>query len=138
MNVLVAVAVLYLVVCRSRTGSAWRSGRPWNRWLLVGVTAQVLAQAAFTYLPVMNQLFGTSPLGLQAWLRLLAVTGAVAVVLSVVRWSGWSRDLLPWRRTRRSTEGGSTHHHPATAAAPEESCVLHTAADPREPALREL
>ena len=137
-NVLVAVAVLYLVVCRSRTGSAWRSGRPWNRWLLVGVTAQALAQAAFTYLPVMNHLFGTSPLGLEAWLRLLAVTGAVAVVLSVVRWSGWSRDLLPWRRTRRPTEGGSANQRPATAAAPEESRALHTAADPREPALREL
>jgi len=106
-NVLVAVAVLYLVVCSSSTGSAWRSGRPRNRWLLVGITAQVLAQAAFTYLPVMNQLFRTSPLGLEEWARLAAVTAVTAVLLWVVRWSGWSRDLLPSRWNRRRTQRGS-------------------------------
>ena len=129
-NVLVAVAVLYLVVCRSTSGSPWRTGRPPNRWLLVGVTAQVLAQAAFTYLPVMNDLFATSPLGVPAWVRLLAVTAVVAVLLSVLRWSGWSRDLLPYRRTGSSTTVDSPPSRPT-----EESCARHPAADPGEPAL---
>ena len=116
-NVLVAVAVLYLVVCRSTSGSPWRTGRPPNRWLLVGVTAQVLAQSAFTYLPVMNDLFATSPMGLLAWVRLLAVTAVVAVLLSVLRWTGWSRDLLPYRRT-----GSSATVETPPVRATEESC----------------
>ena len=61
---------------------------PANRWLPVGMTAQVLAQAAFTYLPAMNQLFRANSLGAEAWARLAAVKAAAVVVLAVVRWSG--------------------------------------------------
>ena len=112
-NVLVAVAVLYLVVCRSTSGSPWRTGRPPNRWLLVGVTAQVLAQAAFTYLPVMNDLFATSPLDVLAWVRLLVVTAVVAVMLTVLRWKRLVAGPSALPVNRLIDDSGTAHrpHH---------------------------
>ena len=41
-----------------------------NRWIILGVTAQAVAQLAITYLPVMNTVFGTAPIGVGAWLRI--------------------------------------------------------------------
>ena len=61
----------------------WRMGVFSNRWLLVGVTVQAVGQAALTYLPAMNVLFQTAPIGWQAWLRILLVAAATALVVAV-------------------------------------------------------
>ncbi len=82
-NVFVTVEAFYLFSCRSLTLSAWRIGLFTNRWLLVGVTVQILAQAAFTYLPAMNALFQTAPIGGETWLRILLVAAAATAVVSV-------------------------------------------------------
>ncbi len=81
-SVFVLVEVAYLVSCRSQTSAPWRLGLPSNPWVVGGILTQLLAQAAFTYLPVMNTVFGTAPLGLDTCLRVLAVTAAVTVVLT--------------------------------------------------------
>ena len=79
-NVFVAVEALYLFSCRSLTASAWRIGLFSNRWVLLGVAVQAVAQLAITYLPFMNDLFRTAPISAAAWLRI----GLVAVVASLV------------------------------------------------------
>jgi cation-transporting ATPase F len=80
-NLFVTVEAFYLFSCRSLTRSVWRIGAASNRWVIGGVIVQAAAQLALTYLPVMNHLFGTEPIGGQAWLRILAVAlGATAVV----------------------------------------------------------
>lgn len=74
-NLFVAIELLYLFSCRSLSGRV-RSGLLANRWMVGGVALQVLAQAALTYLPVLNAAFHTAPLSGETWLRV----GGLAVV----------------------------------------------------------
>ncbi len=82
-NALVGLQVVYLFACRSSTRSAWRLGLWTNRVLLLGVGLQVLAQALLVYAPAVQDLFGTAPLGADAWLRVLGVVALGAVALTV-------------------------------------------------------
>ncbi|GAA3463473.1 cation-transporting P-type ATPase [Saccharothrix longispora] len=83
MNVFVVVEAFYLFSCRSLTRSAWRIGLFTNRWIVVGGTVQAVGQLAITYLPVMNTIFGTAPIGGDVWLRVLAVAVAASLVVAV-------------------------------------------------------
>ncbi|TAL20836.1 MAG: cation-transporting P-type ATPase, partial [Frankiales bacterium] len=91
-NLFVAIELLYLFSCRSLSGRA-RTGLLANRWMVGGVALQVLAQAALTYLPVMNAAFHTAPLSPETWLRvgLLAVAAWVVVALDkrIQRGAAW-------------------------------------------------
>lgn len=80
LNVFVVVEAFYLFSCRSLTHPLWQIGFWTNKWLLVGVAVQAIGQIAITYLPAMNRVFGTAPIGWDAWLRI----GLVAVVASAV------------------------------------------------------
>lgn len=82
-NLFVAVEIFYLYSCRSLVGPSWRLGFFTNRWIIGGVLVQVAAQAAFTYLPLMNSVFGTAPLDGEAWLRILGVAAAISFVIFV-------------------------------------------------------
>jgi cation-transporting ATPase F len=95
LNVFVVVEAFYLFSCRSLTHSAWRIGVFSNRWITLGVTAQAIAQLAITYLPAMNTVFGTAPIGIGAWLRIFAVAVAASVVVGIDK------------RLRRPRESGS-------------------------------
>ena len=79
LNVMVVVEAFYLFSCRSLRRPAWRVGPLSNRWLLAGLGAQ----AAITYLPALNGIFGTVPISGAAWLRILAVAAVAAVVVAV-------------------------------------------------------
>jgi cation-transporting ATPase F len=81
LNLFVVVEAFYLFSCRSLTRSAWRIGIFSNRWIILGVTVQAIGQLAITYLPAMNTIFGTAPIGSDVWLRILAI--AVVVSLAV-------------------------------------------------------
>lgn len=86
-NVFVAVEAFYLFSCRSLTRPVWRVGPFSNRWLLVGVAVQAAGQLALTYLPVMNTLFHTAPIGGASWLRILVVAAVAGVVVGLdKRW----------------------------------------------------
>lgn len=82
-SVFVMVEIAYLFSCRSLTRPSWRLGLLSNPWLVAGVLVQIVAQAAFTYLPVMNRVFGTAPLEASTWLRILGVTLVVALAVGV-------------------------------------------------------
>jgi len=82
-NLFVTVQAFYLFSCRSLTRSVWATGWFTNRWLLVGVGAQAVGQAALTYLPAMNTLFQTAPIGWQTWLRILAIAAITASIVAV-------------------------------------------------------
>ena len=86
LNLFVVVEAFYLFSCRSLTHSVWRIGFFSNRWIILGVSAQALAQLAITYLPVMNTLFGTAPIGMPVWLRVLAIALLVTVVVGIDKW----------------------------------------------------
>ena len=82
-NLFVAIEMLYLFSCRTLHAPVRTLGWFSNRWVLLGVALQVLAQAALTYLPVLNTAFGTAPLDASTWLLIavLAVTAWVVVAL---------------------------------------------------------
>jgi cation-transporting P-type ATPase F len=83
LNLFVVVEAFYLFACRSLTRSAWRVGFFSNRWLLGGLTVQVIGQVAITYLPVMNTAFSTAPISADVWLRIFALATAASIVVAV-------------------------------------------------------
>ncbi|MDP3894999.1 cation transporting ATPase C-terminal domain-containing protein, partial [Nocardioides sp.] len=82
-NVFVVVEAFYLFSCRSLTQSAWRIGFFSNRWVIVGVSAQAIGQLALTYVPAMNTVFHTAPIGWDVWLRILAIAVIASLVVAV-------------------------------------------------------
>ncbi|TDP31830.1 cation-transporting ATPase F [Nocardia ignorata] len=82
-NLFVLVEAFYLFSCRSLTRSAWRLGFFSNRWLIVGVTGQLVGQLAITYVPAMNTVFDTAPISGDAWLRILLIAVAASLVVAV-------------------------------------------------------
>ncbi|WP_027658901.1 HAD-IC family P-type ATPase [Salinispora fenicalii] len=88
-NLVVAVQVFYLFSCRSLRHSAWRLGLFTNRWLIGGVLLQALGQVALTYLPVLNTLFRTAPIGPGTWLRILGVALVAGAVVALDKRFGW-------------------------------------------------
>ncbi|WP_153117459.1 HAD-IC family P-type ATPase [Rhodocyclus tenuis] len=74
-NVFVLVETLYLFNCRSLSRPFWSIGAFANPWVWAGSGAMLLLQLAFTYVPVMNSIFQTAPIGLSDW----ATIGAFAV-----------------------------------------------------------
>ena len=79
-------SALYLVNCRSLRHSILSIGLFRNGWLWLGIAGVLLLQAAITYLPFLNSIFQTAPIGWDEWLRILA---AGLVVLGVVETHKW-------------------------------------------------
>ena len=76
-NVFVMIELCYLFNCRSLTQPFWRLGWFANPWVWIGAGATLALQLAFTYLPAMNRLFGSAPIGARDWL-LIALSGLIA------------------------------------------------------------
>lgn len=85
-NVFVMVELFYLFNCRSLTKSMFSLGLFSNRWILVGATAMVILQLAFTYLPTMNRLFHSAPIGWDAWWRILLTAVATYLIVGFEKW----------------------------------------------------
>lgn len=67
-NMLVMGQIVYLFNCRYLLASVMsRKGLLGNRFILISVGVLLILQLAFTYLPVMQQLFGTTALDASTW-----------------------------------------------------------------------
>jgi magnesium-transporting ATPase (P-type) len=84
----------YLLNCRSLRDSIFTIGVFSNPSVLVGIAVLMLLQAAFVYLPILNDIFGTRPLDPQQ-VALAALVGAI--VLPVISFEKWLE-----RRRQRS------------------------------------
>lgn len=85
-NVIVMIEVFYLLNCRSLTHSMFQIGAFSNRWLFAGVGAMILLQLGFTYLPWMNQILNSAPIGLETWGRILIIAFAGYVLIELEKW----------------------------------------------------
>jgi magnesium-transporting ATPase (P-type) len=85
-NTIVLVQLIYLFNCRSLNHSTFAIGLLTNRWTIVGSLAMLGAQLLFTYLPLMNKLFHTAPIGLESWLRIIAVAGVSFAAVELEKW----------------------------------------------------
>jgi cation-transporting P-type ATPase F len=87
-NTVVMVQLVYLWNCRSLIRSVVDVGIFSNRWIFYGCAGMIAAQLLFTYLPLMNRLFHTAPLGLGAWATII---GIAATAFGVVEFEKWVR-----------------------------------------------
>ena len=90
-NVFVMVEAAYLFNCRSLTQGFWKQGLFSNLWIWAGVGSMMLLQLAMTYLPVMNQLFGTAPIGVAKWLEITLVALFSSSVIALEKWLTYRR-----------------------------------------------
>jgi Ca2+-transporting ATPase len=82
-NAFVMVELFYLFNCRSLDKSVFQLGFFSNFWVLGGVVAMSLVQIAYTYLPVMNRLFQSAPVGPAVWGRTVAAGLVVFVIIEI-------------------------------------------------------
>ena len=80
-NVFVMGELFYLFNCRSLTKSVFEVGFFSNTWVFGGAGLMFLLQLLFTYVPAMNTAFGSAPIGIESWVRIVA---AGSVVMAVV------------------------------------------------------
>ena len=79
-NVFVIGELFYLFNCRSLTKSMFHIGVFSNLAVIGGMLGMVALQLLFTYLPAMNRLFGSAPIGWDAW-GLMVVFGLIVYVI---------------------------------------------------------
>lgn len=82
-NVFVMVEMFYLYNCRSFARSIFTIGLFSNKWILFGSLGMILLQLLLTYLPAMNHLFHTAPIGLDVWWRILAIASFAYLVVGI-------------------------------------------------------
>jgi len=85
-NIFVMAELFYLFNCRSLTRSFIKLGFFSNPWIFFGASVMILLQLLFTYLPAMNFMFHSAPLGPESWFRILI---AALLVLGVVGTEKW-------------------------------------------------
>lgn len=91
-NVFVLIELFYLFNCRSLEKAVFRLGFFSNRWVLGGAVTMFCLQLAYTYLPLMNRLFQSAPVGLALWGQTFVVATSVFLIVEV--------EKMLWRKGR--------------------------------------
>lgn len=83
-NVLVLSEAFYLFSCRYmvNNSASWK-GLVGNPYVLITIACAVIAQLLFTYLPLMQTLFGTKNIPLEAWGLIMLVSSSVFVLIEL-------------------------------------------------------
>jgi potassium/sodium efflux P-type ATPase len=68
-----------VLACRTSKQSIFKSSLAKNKWIVVGIFTQLLILAVLIYVPFLNPIFGTTPLGLCDWLYLFSIALAVII-----------------------------------------------------------
>lgn len=82
-NSLVVVQMFYLLNCRSLTGSVFSVGLFSNPLVYAGIIAMGIVQLLFTYLPLMNWMFETRPITLEAWIYIVGLSLAGSLIVAL-------------------------------------------------------
>ena len=98
-NVFVMVELFYLFNCRSLTKSMFHVGLFSNLWVFGGVGIMMILQALFTYLPAMNRMFHSAPIGPEAWIRILSVA---VIAFFIVGFEKWVRQRIIKNRSAQN------------------------------------
>ncbi len=92
-----------VIACRTNKQSSFKISIARNKWVIMGMAAQVLILSLLVYVPPMQGLFGTTALGITDWLYLLLITFAVISVEEVRKFFV--------RRMSKKSEDLSKHDH---------------------------
>ena len=85
-NAVIVIEMFYLFSCRSLTQSAFKIGFFSNRWVFIGVAGMLILQLLFTYVPLMNQLFSSSPISLADWSYILSFSLVGYLIVELDKW----------------------------------------------------
>ncbi|MGE0682081.1 MAG: cation-transporting P-type ATPase [Candidatus Binatia bacterium] len=85
-NMLVMGELFYLFNCRSLTRSMFALGVFSNPWAILGALSMIGLQIMFTYSTILNHLFHSAPIGVDAWLRITAIGLSVYVIIGLEKW----------------------------------------------------
>jgi magnesium-transporting ATPase (P-type) len=85
-NVIVMVETAYLFGCRSLNHSVFRLGFFSNPFVLAGAAAMIVLQLLFTYHPLMNRLFHSTPLDARSWMLIGAVALCSFAAVELEKW----------------------------------------------------
>ena len=80
-NIFVFGEMFYLFNCRSLKHSMFKIGLFSNMWLIYGVLGMAFLQILFTYVPFMNTIFKSAPLGLFEWMLIFISSGSIYLVV---------------------------------------------------------
>ena len=92
-----------VLACRTSKQSLLKSSLSKNKWIIVGIISQLSILALLVYVPLMQQVFGTTALGLTDWLYLLLLAVAVIIAEEI-------RKFLS-RKFTKTAEDLSKHDH---------------------------
>jgi magnesium-transporting ATPase (P-type) len=92
-------------VLASRTSkqSIFKTSLKTNKWIVVGIIAQLSILALLVYLPLMQQFFGTTALGITDWIFLVSLALVVIFAEEIRKFFV--------RRFGKTTEDPSRHDH---------------------------
>ncbi|VAW98036.1 Cation-transporting ATPase, E1-E2 family [hydrothermal vent metagenome] len=83
-NTLVMFEIFYLFNSRYITASVFnRAGFVGNPYVLIAIAVLVTFQLGFTYLPLLQTLFGTVAIGIDIWLRIVLVASTVLFLVEI-------------------------------------------------------
>ncbi len=82
-NTIVMIEIFYLFNCRSLTKSVLGMGFFSNKLIFLGVIVMILLQIAFTYIPVMNEIFQSKPIGIDSWLQIIGVSIVTFLIIEI-------------------------------------------------------
>lgn len=80
-NAFIIMELFYLFNCRSLSKSIFQLGFFSNKWVFGGVITMLVLQIGYTYLPIMNRLFQSTPIGEDSWARIVLAGIATYVVV---------------------------------------------------------
>lgn len=80
---IVGFEIFYLFSARSLDKPFWQINLFSNMYIWLGVSLVILLQLAFTYLPLFNHFFGSRPLSLAVWGRILLASFPVLLIIAV-------------------------------------------------------
>jgi magnesium-transporting ATPase (P-type) len=117
-TVFVVGELFYLFNCRSLSRSMFRIGVLTNRAAIGGAIGMLALQILFVHTTPMNRLFGTAPLGWDAWLAIGAFGLALHVLVEVEKYLvGYTLQGESFRPASREGTGGGRARAPGDRTA---------------------
>jgi magnesium-transporting ATPase (P-type) len=68
-----------VLACRTSKVSIFKASLSTNKWIIVGIVAQLSILSFLVYVPLMQEFFGTTALGVEDWIFLLSLAVVVVV-----------------------------------------------------------
>ena len=84
--------------CRTERASIFQVGFHTNRLVLIGIASELIVLCAIAYLPFLQGLFGTAPLGLIEWVFLIAAPAVVLLMDEIRKAILRATDRRKWNR----------------------------------------